>query len=78
VKGILIARPEKRTEQEGLTLERTMGCDRTIGKCCLQLKRREEHTDAAEHERARASIREWIEDAKRSEIPELKAFANLY
>jgi hypothetical protein len=55
-----------------------MGCDRTIGKCCLQLKRREEHTDAAEHERARASIREWIEDAKRSEIPELKAFANLY
>ncbi len=70
-KGILIARPEKRTEQEGLALERTKGCDRTIGKCCLLFKRREEHTDAAEQERARASIREWIEDAKRSEIPEL-------
>ena len=81
-KGILITRPEKRMEHEELSLDRMKGCDRTIGKCCRLFegfaelfRRREEHTDAAENERAQASVRQWIEDAKGSEIPELKAFA---
>jgi transposase len=82
-KGILITRPEKRTEQETLTIERMKMVDRhQVGKCChlfeeftRLFREREDYVDAAGHNRARAVLQQWMEEAKESEIPELKAFA---
>ena len=57
-------------------------CDGEIGRCCRLFEEfadlfrgREERTDAAREEEAWTSVQRWIEDAKNSEIPELKAFA---
>jgi hypothetical protein len=81
-KVILITRPEKRTEHEELTIEHMKRCDRTIGKCCCLFEEfaelfrsREEHNDAAKNVKAWALVQQWIEDAKKVEIPELKALA---
>jgi transposase len=81
-KGILILRPEKRTEQEALTIERMKTIDDHVGKCCCLFEEfarlfryREDHIDGASKEEARVSLKEWMEKAKESEIPELEAFA---
>jgi hypothetical protein len=81
-KVILITRPEKRTEHEELTIGRMKRCDHTIGKCCRLFEEfaelfrsRDEHTYAAKNVKAWALVQQWIEDAKKFEIPELKAFA---
>ena len=75
-------RPEKHTEQVALAIERMKSCDGGIGKCCWLFEEfadlfrsREERTDAARNEKAWTSVQRWIEDAKKSEIPELKALA---
>jgi len=79
---ILITRPEKRTEHEELIIERMKRCDRTIGKCCRLFEEfaelfrsREEHNDVTKNVKAWALVQQWIEDAKKFEIPALKAFA---
>ncbi len=82
-KGILITRPDKRTKQEKLTIERMKMGDHYVGKCCclfegfarLFRERDDYVNDEAGHNRARAALRRWMEEAKESEIPELKAFA---
>ncbi len=82
-KGILITRPDKRTEQETLTIERMKMVDRhQVGKCChlfeefaRLFRERDDYVDAAGYNRARAMLQQWMEEAKDSEIPELKAFA---
>lgn len=81
-KGILIMRPEKRTEQETLTIERVKMVDCHVEKsCCLfeefarLFRERDDYVGAVGHKRARALLQRWMEDAKESEIPELKAFA---
>lgn len=81
-KGILITRPEKRTEQETLTIERMKLVDGHVGKCCHLFeefaglfRERDDYVGAAGHNKARAALGWWMEEAKASEIPELKAFA---
>ncbi len=56
--------------------------DRHVGKCChlfeefarLFRERDDYVDDVAGHNRARAALQQWMEAAKVSEIPELKAF----
>ena len=56
--------------------------DRHVGKCChlfeefarLFRERDDYVDDVAGHNRARAALQQWMEAAKESEIPELKAF----
>ncbi len=81
-KGILITRPEKRTEEEMLTIERMKMVDRHVGKCChlfeefaRLFRERDDYVGVSGHKRARAALQRWMEEAKESEIPELKAFA---
>ncbi len=82
-KGILITRPEKRTEQQTLTIERMKMVDRhVVGKCChlfeefaRLFRERDDYVDDVDgRNRARAALQQWMEAAKESEIPELKAF----
>jgi transposase len=81
-KGILITRPEKRTDQQALTIERMKVADRHVGKCCLLFEEfarlfryRDDYIDeVAGHNRAQAALQQWMEEAKGSEIPEIKAF----
>ncbi len=65
-----------------LTVERMKIADRHVGKCChlfeefaRLFREREDCVDVAGHNRARAALQQWVEAAKESEIPELKAFA---
>jgi transposase len=81
-KGILITRPEKRTKQETLTIERTKMTDRHVGKCCCLFedfaylfKSREDRLTGARDEETQTLLEQWMEEAKESEILELKAFA---
>jgi transposase len=81
-KGVLITRPDKRTEQETLTIERMKAVDRHVRECChlseefaRLFRERDHYADAAGHNRARAVLQRWMEEAKESEIPELAAFA---
>jgi transposase len=81
-KGILITRPDKRTERETLTTERMKMVDRHVGKCCYLFeefarlfRERDGYVGAAGHNKARTALQQWMEEAKKSEIPELKAFA---
>lgn len=81
-KGILIMRPEKRTEQEELTIERMKTIDEHVGKSCQLFeefarlfREREEHIDGTSKVQARVSLKGWMEKAEESEIPELEAFA---
>jgi transposase len=80
-KGILITRPEKRTEQERLTIERMKMVDHHVGKCCQLfeefarlLREREDSAEPDGDDRARAALQQWMKEARESEIPELKAF----
>jgi hypothetical protein len=82
-KGILITRPEKRTEQETRTIERIKMVECHVGKCChlfeefarLFRERDDYVDDVAGHNRARVALQQWMGEAKDSEIAELKAFA---
>jgi transposase len=81
-KGILIMRPEKRTEQETLTIEGMKMVDRHVGKCChlfeefaRLFRERDDYAEPNGHDKARTVLQRWTEEAKESEIPELKAFA---
>ncbi len=81
-KGILITRPEKRTEQETLTIERLKRSERELEKCCRLFegfarlfRQREEHIDGTGDEKARVLLQRWTVEAEESEIAELKAFA---
>jgi transposase len=65
-----------------LTIERMKMVDRHVGKCChlfeefaRLFRQRDDYVDAAGHNRARAVLQRWMEEAKESEISELKAFA---
>jgi transposase len=80
-KGILIKRPEKRTEQEKLSIERLKRSDHELEKCCplfedfaRVFREREDHTDGARDEKARALLQRWMAEAEQSGIAELKAF----
>lgn len=80
-KGILIMRPEKRTEQQTLSIERMKMVDRHVGKCChlfeefaRLFRQRDDYADVAGHNRARVVLRQWMGEVKESEIPELEAF----
>jgi transposase len=75
-------RPEKRTEQEALTIERMKMVDGHVGKCChlfeefaRLFRERDGCAELDGDDRARAVLQRWMEEAKESEIPELKAFA---
>ncbi len=53
-----------------------------VGKCChlfeefaRLFRQRDDYAKPNGHDRARAMLRRWVEEAKESEIPELKAFA---
>jgi transposase len=81
-KGILITRPEKRTEQETLAIERMKGVDPHARRCCCLFeefarffRERGDSTDAARRGMAQAALQQWMEKAKKSGVPELKAFA---
>ena len=81
-KGILITRPEKRTEQEKLTIERLKRNDCELGKRCRLLedfarlfREREDNTDGAGNEEARTLLQQWMSETEEAGIPELKAFA---
>ena len=81
-KGILITRPEKRTEQETLTIERLKRSDHELEECCRLFegfarlfREREDHIDDAGDEKARVSLQRWVTEAEESGIAELKAFA---
>jgi transposase len=79
-KGILITRPEKRTEEEKLTVERLKRSDHELGRCChlfedfARLFRERDHTVGAREERARVALQRWMVEAEESGIAELKAF----
>jgi transposase len=81
-KGILITRPEKRTEQQKLTVERMKVVDHQVGKCChlfeefaRLFREREDSAELDGDDRVRESLGRWMEEAKKSEIPEIEAFA---
>jgi hypothetical protein len=81
-KGLLITRPDKRTQQETLTIERMKLVECHMGECCYIFEEfarlfweRDSYVGLAGYNRARAVLRRWIEEAKESEIPESKAFA---
>jgi hypothetical protein len=81
-KGILITRPERRTEQEALTIGRMKMVDRHVGECCHLFeefaglfRERDDYAEPDGDDRARADLQRWMEAAKKSEIPEMKAFA---
>ncbi len=76
--GILVKRPENRSEEEVRTLERLKAVHRVTEKCCTlfeefagMLRDKEQGSK----EQARSSLEEWAERAKASGITELKAFA---
>jgi hypothetical protein len=77
-KGILITRPEKRTEQETLTIERLKRIDHELGKCCYLFEdfagclEREDRTDGARDKEARTLLQQWMSEAEEARIPELK------
>jgi transposase len=81
-KGILITRPEKRTEQQALTIERMKMVDRHVGKCSHLFeefaglfRERDDYAEPNGDDRARAALGRWMEEARESEIPEIEAFA---
>ncbi len=80
-KGILITRPEKRTEQETLAIERLKRGDHDLEKCsrlfedfARLFREREDYANGARDEKARALLQQWMAEAEESGMPELKAF----
>ena len=76
--GILVKRPENRSEGEIQTLKRLKTVHRVTERCCTlfeqaagMLRDKEQRSEEQTHSR----LKEWTEQAKASEIAELKAFA---
>ena len=81
-KGNLITRPEKRTEQEVLTIERMKMVDRHIGKCCHLFEKfarlfreSDDYAEPIGDAKARELLQRWMAEARESEIAEIEAFA---
>jgi transposase len=76
--GILVKRPENRSEQESSTLERLKTVHRTTERCCTLFEhfagmlRDNEHRS---EQQMRGRLEDWIGEAKASGVAELKAFA---
>ncbi len=76
--GILMKRPENRSEQESSTLERLKTVHRSTERCCTLFEhfagmlRDKEHRS---EEQMRGRLEHWIGEAKASGVAELKAFA---
>jgi transposase len=76
--GILVKRPENRSEEETSTLERLKTVHRTTERCCTlfehfagMLRDKEQRSE----EQLRGRLEDWIGEAKASGVAELKAFA---
>jgi transposase len=76
--GILVKRPENRSEEELRTLKRLKTVHQVTERCCTlfeefagMLRDKEQSTE----EQARSRLKKWTEQAKASGVPELKAFA---
>ncbi len=76
--GILVKRPENRSEEELRTLRRLKTVHQVTERCCTlfeefagMLRDKEQRSE----EQARSRLKEWTEQAKASGVPELKAFA---
>jgi transposase len=76
--GILMKRPENRSEQESSTLERLKTVHRSTERCCTlfehfagMLRDKEYRSE----EQMRGRLENWIGEAKASGVAELKAFA---
>ncbi|MGF1472504.1 MAG: transposase [Rubrobacteraceae bacterium] len=76
--GILVKRPENRSEEETQTLERLKMVHPVMETCCAlfegfvgMLRDKEQRNE----EQTRSRLEEWTERAKASGIAELKAFA---
>lgn len=76
--GILVKRPENRSQEETRTLRRLKKVHRITERCCAlfeefagMLRDKEQRSE----EQARGRLEAWTERAKASEIAELKAFA---
>jgi transposase len=76
--GILVKRPENRSEEETSTLERLKTVHCTMERCCTLFEHfagmlRDKEQRSEEHLRGR--LEDWIGEAKASGVAELKAFA---
>ena len=75
--GILVKRPENRSEEETQTLRRLRTVHQVTERCCASfeefagmLRDKEERNE----EQTRSRLNEWAERVKASGVPELKAF----
>ncbi len=76
--GILVKRPENRSEEERRTLRRLKTVHPVMEKCCSlfeEFARMLRDKEQRSEEQARFRLKEWTERAKASGITELKAFA---
>jgi transposase len=76
--GILVKRPQNRSEEETITLKRLKAVHQITERCCTlfehfagMLRDNEQRSE----EQMRERIEEWIGEAKASGVTELKAFA---
>ncbi len=78
--GLLVKRPENRSEAETQTLRRLNAVHRVTERCCFLLFEefagmlRDKELRSEEQE-ARRRLDEWVQEAKASGVAELKAFA---
>ena len=76
--GILVKRPENRSEEEAQTLKRLKTVHRVTERCCAlfeQFARMLRDKEQTSEEQARRRLEAWAERAKASGIAELAAFA---
>jgi transposase len=76
--GILVKRPENRSEEEVRTLKRLKTVHRVTERCCALFEQFAEmirDKEETSEERVRGRLEEWIGEAKASGVAELKAFA---
>jgi transposase len=76
--GILVKRPENRSDQEIQTLKRLKTIHRATERCCTLFEQFAGMLRDKEHkseERSHSQLKEWTDQAKSSGIAELKAFA---
>ena len=76
--GILVKRPENRSEEEMQTLRRLKTVHRVTERCSSlleQFARMFRDREQSSEENARSRLKEWAERAEASGVPELKAFA---
>src|SRR5215212_4971859 len=76
--GILVKRPENRSEEEVRTLMRLTTVHRVTERCCAlfeQLAEMIRDKEQTSQEQVRGRLEEWVGEAKASGVAELKAFA---